>query len=253
LAERPRWRQLPGAVRDWLLLQQERSSLPAPGEVLIETFARARRHYLVVYPFEGRLAHQTLGMLLTRRLERAGAKPLGFVATDYALAIWCLADVADLQRQGRIELETLFAEDLLGDDLEAWLAESHLLKRTFRSNAVIGGLIERRHGGRIKSGRQLTIASDLIYDVLRKHDPRHILLEAAWLDAAAGLLDIRRLGEFLRRIKGRIRYKALRHVSPLAIPVLLDIGQEIVNARAMAEGILREAAEALVREATQGG
>jgi ATP-dependent Lhr-like helicase len=253
LAERPRWRQLPGAVRDWLLLQQERSSLPAPGEVLIETFARARRHYLVVYPFEGRLAHQTLGMLLTRRLERAGAKPLGFVATDYALAIWCLADVADLQRQGRIELETLFAEDLLGDDLEAWLAESHLLKRTFRSNAVIGGLIERRHGGRIKSGRQLTIASDLIYDVLRKHDPRHILLEAAWLDAAAGLLDIRRLGEFLRRIKGRIRYKALRHVSPLAVPVLLDIGQEVVNARAMAEGILREAAEALVREATQGG
>jgi ATP-dependent Lhr-like helicase len=178
---------------------------------------------------------------------------LGFVANDYALAIWSLGDVADLQRQGRLDLAALFAEDMLGDDLEAWLAESSLMRRTFRINAVIAGLIERRHGGRSKSGRQVTIASDLIYEVLRKHDPRHILLEAAWEDAATGLLDIRRLGEFLRRIKGRIRYKALEHVSPLAVPALLEIGQELVNAKGVAEGILREAADALVREAMQGG
>jgi ATP-dependent Lhr-like helicase len=252
LAEPGRWRQLPQAVRDWLLRQQEVSALPAANEVLVESFARARRHYLVAYPFEGRLAHQTLGMLLTRRLDRLGAKPLGFVASDYALAIWSLGDVADLQRRGRLDLAVLFAEDMLGDDLEAWLAESNLMRRTFRINATIAGLIERRHGGRVKSGRQLTISADLIYDVLRKHDPRHILLEAAWEDAATGLLDIRRLGEFLRRIKGRIRYKALDHVSPLAVPVLLQIGQELVNAKGVAESILREAADALVREAMQG-
>src|SRR5262245_34311612 len=253
LAEPGRWRQLPQAVRDWLLRQQEVSALPAPGEVLIESFARARRHYLVAYPFEGRLAHQTLGMLLTRRLDRSGARPLGFVANDYALAIWCLADVSDLQRRGRLDLDVLFAEDMLGDDLEAWLAESNLMRRTFRLNAVIAGLIERRHHGRTKSARQVTISSDLIYDVLRKHDPRHILLQAAWEDAATGLLEIRRLGEFLRRIKGRIRYKALSHVSPLAVPVLLEIGRELVNARGVADAILREAAGALVGEAMQAG
>ena len=178
---------------------------------------------------------------------------MGFVANDYALGIWSLGDVADLQRRGRLDLAVLFAEDMLGDDLEAWLAESSLMRRTFRHNATIAGLIERRHGGRVKSGRQLTISSDLIYDVLRKHDPRHILLEAAWEDAATGLLDIRRLGEFLRRIEGRIRYKALAGVSPLAVPVLLQIGQELVNAKGVAEGILRDAADALVREAMQGG
>jgi ATP-dependent helicase Lhr and Lhr-like helicase len=253
LGEPSRWRQLPQSVREWLLRQQDVSSLPAPGEVLIESFARARRHYLIAYPFEGRLAHQTLGMLLTRRLDRIGAKPLGFVANDYALAIWSVGDVAHLQRQGRLDLAALFAEDMLGDDLEAWLAESSLLRRTFRINAVIAGLIERRHAGRIKSGRQITISSDLIYDVLRKHDPRHILLEAAWEDAATGLLDLPRLGEFLRRIKGRIRYQALDRVSPLAVPVLLQIGQELVNARGVAEDMLREAAEVLVREAMQGG
>jgi ATP-dependent Lhr-like helicase len=253
LAEPQRWQQLPQGVRDWLLCQQARSSLPAPGEVLIESFPRARRHYLVAYPFEGRLAHQTLGMLLTRRLDRSGARPLGFVANDYALAIWCLADLGDLQRRGRLDLDVLFAEDMLGDDLEAWLAESSLLRRTFRLNAVIAGLIERRHQGGTKTARQVTVSSDLLYDVLRKHDPRHILLQAAWEDAATGLLDIRRLGEFLRRIKGRIRYKALKQVSPLAVPVLLEIGQELVNARGVADAILREATEALVGEAMQAG
>jgi ATP-dependent helicase Lhr and Lhr-like helicase len=253
LAEPSRWQQLPHAVCDWLLRQQERSSLPAPGEVLIETFARARRHYLVVYPFEGRLAHQTLGLLLTKRLDRLGARPLGFVANDYALAIWSLGDLGLLQRQARLDFEVLFAEDMLGDDLEAWLEESSLMRRTFRLNAVIAGLIQRRHGGSSKSARQVTISSDLIYDVLRKHDPRHILLEAAWEDAATGLLDLRRLGQFLRRIKGRIRYKALQHVSPLAVPVLLEIGQERINTRAVAEEILCEAAAALVKEAMQGG
>ena len=251
LADRRQWTALPEAVGEWLGMQAERSSVPEAGEVLVETFPRGERHFLVVYPFEGRLAHQTLGMLLTRRLHRLGAKPVGFVASDYALAVWGMADLAGMERAGRLDLSALFGEDMLGDDLDAWLAESSLMKRTFRLCAVIGGLIERRHPGKIKSGRQMTVSSDLIYDVLRKHDPRHILLEAAWADAATGLLDLRRLGDFLARIKGRIRYQAATHVTPLAVPVLLEIGQELVYGGGVADAILREAADDLVREAMQ--
>ena len=69
-------------MTDWLRIQKEKSVLPQPGSLLVETFPRGERSYMVIYPFEGRLAHQTLGMLLTRRLERAGAA-LGFIATDY--------------------------------------------------------------------------------------------------------------------------------------------------------------------------
>jgi ATP-dependent Lhr-like helicase len=192
-------------------------------------------------------------MLLTRRLYRAGAKPVGFVANEYALATWAIGDIAGMVGDGRLNIADLFAEDMLGDDLDAWLAESSLMKRTFRLNAVIAGLIERRHPGKVKSGRQVTISSDLIYDVLRKHDPGHILLEAAWADAAAGLLDIGRLGDFLRRMKGSIRYRAHDRVTPLAVPVLLEIGQELVYGGSTAEDILREAADDLVREAMQRG
>jgi len=248
LAARAAWSKLPAQVSDWLELQAEFSVVPAADEMLIETFPRGQRHYLVCYPFEGRLAHQSLGMLLTRRLERAGAAPLGFVANEYALAIWGLNDMSAMVRRGRLDLAQLFDEDMLGDDLDAWLAESSLMKRSFRVCAIISGLIERRHPGLEKTGRQMTVSSDLIYDVLRQHEPDHILLKAAFADAATGLIDVGRLGQFLKRIGGRIRHSALSHVSPLAVPVMLEIGRESVPSD-VGDTLLRETAEELIAEA----
>jgi ATP-dependent Lhr-like helicase len=250
LAQRETWRALPTQVREWLEIQQWRSLLPKPGDLLVETFPRAAKYYLVCYPFEGRLAHQTLGMLLTRRLERARQRPLGFVANEYALAVWGLGDLGLRIQRGELSLAQLFDEDMLGDDLEAWLAESALMKRTFRTCAIIAGLIERRFPGQEKSRRQVTISTDLVYDVLRKHQGDHVLLRAARADAATGLLDIKRLGEMLSRIRGRIIHKALDRVSPLAVPVMLEIGRETVYGEA-SEAVMAEAAEDLIKEAME--
>jgi ATP-dependent Lhr-like helicase len=252
LADPARWRALPTQVCEWLMYQQERSVLPGPSDLLVETFPHRGRFYMAAFPFEGRLAHQTLGMLLTRRLERAGARPLGFVATDYSIAVWGLRDLGALFEAGKPSLDALFDEDMLGDDLEAWLANSYLLKRTFRNCAVISGLIERRHPGQEKTGRQVTVSTDLIYDVLRSHEPDHILLQATRADAATGLLDIRRLGEMLFRVKGRIMHQRLERVSPLALPVMLEIGREPVFGEAQTD-ILADAAEELIREAMGEG
>ena len=242
LAEPKRQRRLPPQVREWLKFQRWRSVLPAADGLLVETFPRGNKHYLVAYPFEGRLAHQTLGMLLTRRMERAGHGPLGFVASEYALAVWSLREPDGL--------DTLFEEDMLGDDLETWLAESNLMKRTFRNVAVIAGLIDRRYPGQEKSGRQVTFSSDLIYDVLRRYQPDHVLLRATYADAATGLLDIRRVADMLARIQGRIAHRRLDRVSPLAVPLMLEIGKEPVYGQAM-EDLLGEAAEDLIDEATR--
>ena len=248
LDDRRQWNALPEQVRDWLSLQRHFSRVPAVRELLIETFPRGGKHYLVCYPFEGRLAHQTLGMLLTRRMERARVRPLGFVANEYALAIWGLGDISHLVRHGKFDLAALFSPDMLGDDLEAWLAESALMKRTFRSCALISGLIPRRFTGEEKSRRQVLFSTDLVYDVLRKHQADHVLLRAARADAAAGLLDLKRLGDMLSRIQGRITHRELEHVSPLAVPVMLEIGRESVYGEA-ADELLAEAADELVKEA----
>ena len=251
LDDKRAWNALPDQVRDWLSLQKDFSRVPGVRELLVETFPRANKHYLVCYPFEGRLAHQTLGMLLTRRMERMRVRPLGFVANEYALAVWGLGDMSFMIRHGKLDLNALFDPDMLGDDLEAWLAESALMKRTFRTCAVISGLIARRFTGEEKSRRQVLFSTDLIYDVLRKHQADHVLLRAARADAATGLLDLKRLGDMLSRIQGRIVHRELDHVSPLAVPVMLEIGRESVYGEASDE-LLAEAAEELVKEATVG-
>ena len=248
LASPDQWRHLPAQVREWLQAQARLSLLPKREEMLVETFPRGQRHYLVCYPFEGRLAHQTLGMLLTRRLDRMGGQPMGFVANDYALSVWAARDLSLLVSGGKLSLGRLFDEDMLGDDLEAWLAESNLMKRTFKTCAVIAGLIERRYPGEEKSARQTTVSADLIYDVLRQHEPDHLLIQAARDDAASGLIDVHRLGALLARIRGRIVHRALDAVSPLAVPVMLEIGREAVYGEAD-DALLAEAADDLIATA----
>ncbi len=238
------WPALPAPVEEWLRMQQFRSVMPRRDGLLVESFPRGGKEFLVAYCFEGRNAHQTLGMLLTRRMERMGFGPLGFVASDYVLAVWSVTPVP------AAEMDDLFAEDLLGDDLEEWMDESSMLRRTFRNVAVIAGLIEKRAPGQEKTGRQVTFNTDLIYDVLRKHEPSHVLLRATRADAAGGLTDISRLSAMLGRVKGRITHRRLDRISPLAVPVMLEIGREQVYGAGL-DDLLDEAAEALIDDATR--
>jgi len=237
LADPQSWRRFPEDVRFWLEMQALRSVLPQPGELLVETFPHDGHHYLVCYPFEGWNAHQSLGMLITKRMERAGMQPLGFVASDYALAIWSLRPVE--------HPENLFDAEILSEEFVEWVESSHLLKRAFREVAVIGGLIERQHPGKRKTGKQVTFSTDLIFDVLRKYEPDHLLLEAAWADARERLTDVARLGDLLDRAAGTMVHQRLDRISPLAIPVLVLIGRENVAASDLDDALLGELADTL--------
>ncbi|MAC11461.1 MAG: DNA ligase-associated DEXH box helicase, partial [Sphingorhabdus sp.] len=198
------------------------------------------RHYMVAYSFEGWNAHQSLGMLITKRMEKRGLKPLGFVSNDYALACYGLEPVTDPA--------ALFSKDILRDEFTDWVQQSALLKRAFREVSVIGGLVERQHPGRRKTGKQVTFSTDLIYDVLRKYEPDHVLLEAAWADARARLTDVGRLGDLLDRAADTMLHIDLDRVSPLAVPVLVLIGRETVATGTADDALIAEA-EALVAEA----
>ena len=241
-ADEPSWKSLPDDVQEWLAIQKRRSAIPAEDELLVETFPQGGRWRLVCYPFEGRLAHTTLAMLLTRRLDRMGCGPIGFVASDYALAIW------SMRSMGGLDMDQLFDQDMLGDDLEAWLEESVMMKRAFKNCALVSGLIERRFPGEEKSGRQVTFSADLIYNVLRRHEPDHLLLRCARADTAVGLLDVARLGQLLARIKSRIVHSDLPKVTPFAVPILLTIGRESVPG-ASQEWVLETAEAELIAEA----
>ena len=243
LADPASWARFPGDVRDWLTMQGKRSILPRPDQLLVETFPRDGLHYIVTYSFEGWNAHQSLAMLITKRMEARGLNPVGFVASDYAFAIWSLKPVTDPK--------SLFSSDIMTDEFVEWVENSHLLKRAFREVAVISGLVERQHPGKRKSGRQVTFSTDLIYDVLRRYEPDHILLEAAWADARARMTDVGRLGALLDRAAATMVHKHLERVSPLAVPVLVLIGRERVAGAETDDALLIEA-ESIAAEAMRG-
>lgn len=235
---------LPETVRHWLDLQKERSLLPGLDRLVIETFPRGGKFFMVAYTFGGRTANQTLGFLVMRRMDRNGNRPLGFVATDYAVVFWSLRPAT--------KIEGLFDVDLLGEELNEWLDDTPLLKRTFREAAVIAGVIERRHPGQQKSGRQMTFSSDLIYDVLYKYERDHVLLRAARQDANSGLIAIDRLAELLIGIQGKIVVQPLDHISPLAVPMILEIARESISRDKKGDYYLEDLEHSLLEEAGVG-
>jgi len=233
LVDRAGWARFPDDVREWLEVQDWRSQMPGPGTLLVESFPHAKKHYQVYYTFIGWNANQSLGMLITKRMEQRGLMPLGFNANDYCLAVWGLKPVADPA--------PLLSPDILADEFVDWVQNSHLLRRAFREVAVIGGLVERQHPGKRKTGKQVTFSTDLIYDVLRKYEPDHVLLEAAWADARTRMTDVGRLGDLLDTAAEQLVHVVLDRVSPLAVPVLTLIGRERLPDGAADDELLLEA------------
>ncbi|HUD29448.1 MAG TPA: ligase-associated DNA damage response DEXH box helicase [Novosphingobium sp.] len=233
LSDRAGWARFPDDVREWLEVQDWRSHLPAPGRLLVESFPHRGLEYTSYYTFEGWNANQSLGMLITRRMEDRGLGPLGFVATDYTLVVWGLKAVE--------EPAALLSPDILTHEFVDWVQQSYLLRRAFREVAVISGLVERQQPGKRKSGRQVTFSTDLIYDVLRKYEPDHLLIQAAWADARSRMTDVARVADVLDRAAKEVDHVILDRISPLSVPALSMIGRESLPSGAADDDLLLEA------------
>ncbi|WP_420011100.1 ligase-associated DNA damage response DEXH box helicase [Tateyamaria sp.] len=234
------WPDLPPHTAEWLKLQRKVSRLPEPGRLLIESFPHDGRVHTAVYGFAGRNAMQTLGLLLTKRMEETGLNPLGFLATDYATLIWGLDPIRDPG--------PLFDINSLRDGLERWLAGNAVMKRTFRASATIAGLIERNSPSARKSGRQATFSSDILYDTLAKYGPDHLMLSITQQEAMRCLVDFGRIEEMAARVEGRIDLIELDRVTPLAAPLMLEVGRVPVKGLAE-EKLLAAEAERLMSTA----
>ncbi|OSP56527.1 ligase-associated DNA damage response DEXH box helicase [Pseudoruegeria sp. SK021] len=234
------WPELPEHTAEWLRLQRQISQLPCADRLLIESFPHQGQEHICVYGFAGRNAMQTLGLLLTRQMETQGLHPLGFVATDYALLIWGLDPVVDAA--------ALFQGSDLRDGFDAWLSGNAVMKRTFKSSAVISGLIDRKTPGQRKSGRQATFSSDILYDTLQKYDPDHLLLQITREEAMRGLVDFARIEELIGRVQDRIDHVVLPRVTPLAAPLFLEMGRVPVKGSAQ-ERLLREETDQILAAA----
>ncbi|MGB6228839.1 MAG: ligase-associated DNA damage response DEXH box helicase [Litorimonas sp.] len=240
-----RWHRLPEQVERWLTLQSLYSDLPGGSGLLVESFFERDDHVLVVHTFEGRKVNNALGFLLTKRMERMGLAPINFTITDYALCITSLEPVNSL--------DGLLDDDILEADLDAWIVNSPMIKRSFRKIATIAGLTEQRLPGQQRTMKQVTFSTDLIYDVLLKYEPDHILLRIARKEAEGDLLDVDRLRSFLSEVKHDTAFRTLPHASPLSIPAMMQVGREQIRGDARDRMVAQAAAESShVRDYMEG-
>ena len=229
------WKNLPTQIQDWLLYQERQSILPNPNNMVVEIFPYKKRFYTVIHSFLGWNANQTLGFLLLRRMKRAGFRPMGFSMNDYGLAVWSFKKPQNVN--------ALLDNDIVFEEFEEWLQDTPLLKRLFRDIALISGLVEKRIPGSEKTGKQVLFSTDLIYEVLTKYDPKHILLEAVKEDAMDGFIDGSRLRETLHSMRENIEVKYLDQISPLSLPIILDVTKENIGYSIGKDDILAEMQE----------
>lgn len=234
------WPEFPAHIRDWLHLQREVSEMPRAGHLLIESFPHDGREHACIYGFAGRNAQQTLGLLVTKRMEEMGLDPLGFISTDYATLIWGLEPL--------IDATDLFDISALRNGLTRWLTGNTVMKRTFRASAHVAMLLNRATPQARKTGRQATMSSDILYDTLVKYDPDHLLLKITRQEAMRGLVDFGRIEEMIARINGRITLRRLPRVTPLAAPLFLEAGRTPVKGAAE-ERLLAEETARLMQAA----
>lgn len=226
---------LPKPVSNWLGTQEKISKFPSRDRILVESFRHNGREFTCFYAFAGYNAQQTLGMLLTHRMEEADLNPLGMVANDYAVLIWGLNPVDDPA--------SLLNRQRIVDNVDDWLAGNAVMKRSFRGVAIIAGLVERSIPGRRKTGRQMTFSTDIIFDTLKKYDPDHLLMRATREEAKRGLIDFSRIKDMLGRIDGRVEHVHAPHVTPFAAPLLLEVGTVPIKGKAQEQLIAEEAEE----------
>ncbi|MBO2847517.1 ligase-associated DNA damage response DEXH box helicase, partial [Stenotrophomonas maltophilia] len=200
-----------------LALQQRLSALPGPAHLLVEDVRRREGQFLFVYPFAGRHVHEALAALLALRCTRRQRNSIGYAVNDHGLVL-APAQAIDLDAA---QWRALFSTDQLLDDLRAAVNLGELARRQFRGIARVAGLlVPSLPGGMPRALRQLQASAGLLYDVLREHDPDHLLLALAEQEVLNDSLDMPGLQQVLARIRMQtLSVQRPASLTPLGFPL----------------------------------
>jgi ATP-dependent Lhr-like helicase len=202
-----------------LKIQDSWSTLPQPGELLIEYAKTKEGHHAFVYPLEGRLVHEGLAALSAWRFAKTEPRTFTLACNDYGFHLLSPTPFRFDEARWREALST----ERLAEDLLACLNAAQLARRQFRDIARVAGLIIPGFPGQARSNRQLQASSELFYDVFSEFDPENLLLDQARRQVLEKQLEFGRLAGALGRLVGTtLRLKDLAHLSPFAFPLWVD-------------------------------
>jgi len=206
-------------LKPLLDLQLEISEIPRPGFKLIEQFKTRLGYHTLLYPMEGRIAHETIGAILAYRLGKMMSVSLSLAMNDYGLEI--LSD-KPLPATNLLDSGLFSTENLYQDMLQS-INAVELAQRRFRDIARIAGLIFTGYPGREKKSRHLQASASLLFDVLSDHDSGNLLLRQAFSEAIHQGVEEERVFHFFHYLSNEpVKICHLEMPSPISIPIITD-------------------------------
>ena len=198
-------------------LQARTSALPTPQTVLVEAVRMRRGGSLFVYPFAGRTVHEGMAALFALRWGRLAPNTFVYAVNDYGF-------VLSHQQMATVDealLGALLTPRGLMDDLREALNVTEMARRQFREIARVAGMLTPSIPGRSqRSTRQVQASSGLLFDVLRRYDPEHVLLAQAEREVFEAQMDVQALTDtFARCATRRLDLRHPETLTPFSFPL----------------------------------
>jgi ATP-dependent Lhr-like helicase len=184
------------ALVEHFALQAQISTIPTAGVFLIEAYREGDFIHYFFHALIGRSANDALSRIVAQRVqETKGGNALATI-DDYGF----LLSLRSFQAMSGGDLRALFRREGAEEALRAALAEASLVKWQFRGVAQTGLMVPRRVHGAERGARMLQWSSEILFEVLRKHEPDHPLLVEAYAEATLRFLDLPRALDFLSAV-----------------------------------------------------
>lgn len=215
-------------------LQQLLSHIPAENELLMEQIQTEDGYHLFVYPFEGRLVHEVMAMLLAWRISRRHPITFSIAMNDYGFEL--LSDqpipVDDTNADELFSLENLTA------DLQSSVNATEMARRKFRDISVIAGLVFQGYPGKSKANRHLQSSASLLFKVFEDYDAQNILVRQAYNEAFFYQMEEVRLRDMLERISNsKIVITFPQRLTPFCFPIKVDSLREELTSEKLEDRI----------------
>lgn len=176
-------------------LQARISAIPTGDFFLVEKYAEGDLRHYFFHALIGRSANDALSRILAQRIQETKGGNALVTIDDYGF----LLSLRSFQELSVEEWKPLFRRAGAEEAMRAALAESSLVKWMFRGVSQTGLMVPRRVHGAERGARAMQFSSEIIFDVLRRHEPEHPLLGEAYAEVVLRFLDLPRAIAFLEQ------------------------------------------------------
>ncbi len=201
--------------------QKEISNIPNENQLLTEIYSFKGFKTLFAFPLEGKFVNEGIAFLWALRFAHLNKATFSINANDFGFSLTSTGNYNFSLLNNY--LSDFMSSKNLEKDLESAINFSELTKNKFKNIAQISGLINNNNPSKLKTSNQLSISSNLLFEVFNKYENNHLLLKQSSDEVKKQQLEIERINSCLQRMsKLDLILNETKYPSPFAFPLLVE-------------------------------